>query len=214
MKHEAYDERGTFENPIPDTQRTSRHSGALNFPQELQETIAPELSVIAAQLVEAACKARDGDREAAKTHIARAVDLLRGMPHLGPRGAVHLSNPETHIARGGLPAWQKRKVIAHVEAHLSRRITVQELASLLRLSASHFCRAFKSAFGASPRDYVVRRRIEVAQALMLTTSEPLRSIALSCGMCDQQHFTRSFRRIVGETPSKWRRTRQGTLNID
>jgi AraC family transcriptional regulator len=214
MKDDAYDERETFELPAPDTQGTSRHPGALHFPQRLQETIAPDLSVIAVQLVEAACKARDGDREAVKTHIARAVALLRGMPQLGPRGAVQLSNAETHVPRGGLPAWQKRKVIAHVEAHLSRRIRVQELASLLRLSASHFCRAFKSGFGASPRDYVVRRRIEVAQALMLTTSEPLRSIALSCGMCDQQHFTRSFRRIVGETPSKWRRTRQGTINID
>jgi transcriptional regulator GlxA family with amidase domain len=65
-----------------------------------------------------------------------------------------------------------------------------------------------------PRDYVVRRRIEVAQAMMLTTSEPLHSIALSCGMCDQQHFTRSFRRIVGETPSMWRRTRRGSLKVD
>lgn len=35
---------------------------------------------------------------------------------------------------------------------------------------------------------------------MLTTREPLSSIALRCGMCDQAHFTRSFRRIVGETP--------------
>ena len=90
---------------------------------------------------------------------------------------------------------------------------MRELAALLGLSASHFCRAFKCSFGASPRDYVVRRRIEVAQALMLTTSEPLSSIAVSCGMCDQQHFTHSFRRIVGETPSTWRRTRRGSLHI-
>jgi AraC family transcriptional regulator len=66
-----------------------------------------------------------------------------------------------------------RKVIAHVEANLSRRIHVQELATLLGFSASHFCRAFKCAFGASPREYVLRRRIEVAQTMMLTTSEPL-----------------------------------------
>jgi transcriptional regulator GlxA family with amidase domain len=104
-----------------------------------------------------------------------------------------------------------RKVISHVEAHLSRRIHVKELAGLVGLSASHFCRAFKCAFGASPRDYVMRRRIEVAQGLMLTTAEPFCSIAMSCGMCDQQHFTRSFRRIVGETPSMWRHTRRESL---
>jgi transcriptional regulator GlxA family with amidase domain len=111
-------------------------------------------------------------------------------------------------------AWQTRRINAHVEANLSRRISVQELAGLLGLSASHFCRAFKCTCGTSPRDYVLRRRIEVAQGLMLTTAEPLSSIAVSCGMCDQAHFTRTFRRIVGETPYTWRRTRRGSLKID
>jgi AraC family transcriptional regulator len=183
-----------------------------NFP--IYERLAQELSVVAAQLIEAACKARGGDFDASRTYIMHAIALLNGMPRLGPRGAVKLSNAETNVIRGGLPAWQMRKIIAHVETNLSRRISVKELASLLRLSASHFCRAFKSAFGAPPRDYVIRRRIEMAQAMMLTTSEPIRSIALSCGMCDQQHFTRSFRRLVGETPSMWRRTRRGSLQLD
>jgi len=179
----------------------------------MHETLAQELSVVAAQFIEAACRARGGDREATRAHVAHAIALLHGIPSLSPSG-THLSNVETHVVRGGLPIWQTRRVIAHVEANLSRRIHVRELARILGLSASHFCRAFKCSFGAAPRDYVLRRRVEVAQALMLTTSEPLSSIAASCGMCDQQHFTRSFRRIVGETPSTWRRTRRGSLKID
>jgi AraC-like DNA-binding protein len=177
----------------------------------MHETLTQELSVIAAQLIEAACRARDGDREATGAHIAHAVALLRGMPSLCPSCAHLLSNVETHVVRGGLPAWQTRRVIAHVEANLSRRIPVQELARLLGLSAGHFCRAFKCTLGASPRDYVLRRRIEVAQELMMTTSEPLSLIAVTCGMCDQQHFTRTFHRIVGETPYTWRRNRRGSL---
>jgi AraC family transcriptional regulator len=180
----------------------------------MAETLTQELSVVAALLVEAACSARDGDREATSAHIAHAVALLRGKPSLGPSSIHVLSNLETHVARGGLPAWQVRRVFAHVEANLYRRIPIRELARLLGLSASHFCRAFKCTFGVSPRDYVLRRRIEVAQGLMLTTSEPLSSIAVRCGMCDQPHFTRSFHRIVGETPYAWRRTRRGSLNID
>jgi AraC family transcriptional regulator len=179
----------------------------------MHETLAQELSVVAAQFIEAACRARGGDREATRAHVAHAIALLHGIPSISPSG-THLSNVETHVVRGGLPIWQTRRVIAHVEANLSRRIHVRELARILGLSASHFCRAFKCSFGAAPRDYVLRRRVEVAQALMLTTSEPLSSIAASCGMCDQQHFTRSFRRIVGETPSTWRRTRRGSLKID
>jgi AraC family transcriptional regulator len=179
----------------------------------IRQPTSHDLSV-AAQLIEAACRARDGDRDATTAHIAQAIALLRGIPTLGA-AATHLpANVETNLVRGGLPAWQTRRVIAHVEANLSRRIPVQELAQLLGFSASHFCRAFKCTFGASPRDYVLRRRIEVAQGLMLTTSEPISSIAVRCGMCDQPHFTRSFHRIVGQTPYTWRRTRRGSLKID
>ncbi len=179
----------------------------------LHETLTQELSAVAALLVEAASKARDGDREATRVHIAHAVALLRRKPSLGPSGVHLLSKLETHGARGGLPAWQARRVFAHVEANLCRRIPIRELARLLNLSASHFCRAFKCTFGVSPRDYVLRRRIEVAQGLMLATSEPLSSIAVRCGMCDQPHFTRSFRRLVGETPYTWRRSRRGAQKI-
>jgi AraC family transcriptional regulator len=180
----------------------------------MQESLAHELSVIAAQLVEAARKACNGDREGTRAHVAHAVALLRGKPSLGPSG-IHLpSRSETHIVPGGLPVWQTRRVFAHVEANLCRRVPIRELARLLDLSGGHFCRAFKCTFGVSPRDYVLRRRIEVAQGLMLTTSEPLSAIAVMCGMCDQPHFTRSFHRIVGETPFTWRRTRRGALNLD
>jgi AraC family transcriptional regulator len=204
-----------FRLPTAGDQEMNAHPDMLiSRDPPMRETSTQELSVIAALLVEAAGKARDGDREATGAHIAHAVALLRGKPCLGPSSIHVLSNLETHVARGGLPAWQARRVFAHVEANLCRRIPVQELARLLSLSASHFCRAFKCTFGVSPRDYVLRRRIEVAQALMLTTSEPLSSIAVRCGMCDQPHFTRSFRRVVGETPYTWRRTRQGSLGID
>jgi AraC family transcriptional regulator len=174
------------------------------------ETSTEELSLVAVLLVEAASKARDGDREATRAHIEHAVALLRGKPSLGRSGLRVLSNLQTQLARGVLPAWQARRIVAHVEANLCRRIPIRELASLLSLSASHFCRAFKCTFGVSPRDYVLRRRIEVAQGLMLSTSEPLSSIAVRCGMCDQPHFTRSFHRIVGETPYMWRRARRGS----
>ena len=177
------------------------------------ESLTLELSIVAMQFMEAACSARDGNREATSAHIAHAIALLRGMPSLGPRGVRLISNVPTPVVRGGLPAWQTRKVIAHVEANLSRRIRIREIAQILGLSDGHFCRAFKCSFGATPREYVLRRRIEASQALMLTTPESLGSIALKCGMCDQQHFTRTFHRIVGQTPSMWRRSRRDSLQL-
>jgi AraC-like DNA-binding protein len=113
--------------------------------------------------------------------------------------------------RGGLAAWQKRRVTAYIDAHLDGRIRIKDLAGLLKLSAGHFSRAFRSTFGTTAHEYLSRRRIEVAQSLMLTSREPLSAIALRCGLCDQSHFTRVFRRIVGETPHAWRRTRWGEI---
>jgi len=166
-------------------------------------------SVIATQLVEAACRARDGDCEAAKACIARAIALLRGEPSAIPATAPPLDSSKRLITRGGLAAWQKRRLTVYIDAHLAGRIRIEELAQLLNLSESHFSRAFRCAFGTSAHDYLTRRRIEMAQGLMLTTAETLCAIALRCGLSDQSHFTRLFRRVVGETPYAWRRARRG-----
>jgi transcriptional regulator GlxA family with amidase domain len=53
--------------------------------------------------------------------------------------------------------------------------------------------------------YVTRQRVELAQRLLLTTEDSICQISLACGMCDQAHLTRVFRRVVGESPLAWRR---------
>jgi AraC family transcriptional regulator len=110
--------------------------------------------------------------------------------------------------RGGLLGWQARRLKAHVEATLPSRIYVKDLAALLNLSVSHFSRLFKRTFGTSAQVWICRRRIELAKALMLTTEAPLSAIAQSCGMTDQSHLTNAFRRVVGETPHAWRKSRR------
>ena len=168
-------------------------------------------SVVATRLVEAARFARAGDGEAAKAQIARAIALLRGEASSLPASARPFDRSAREIVRGGLAAWQKRRLIAYIDARLTEPIRIEDLAELLNLSESHFTRAFRTAFGTSAHDYLTRRRIEVAQSLMLTSQEPLCAIALQCGLSDQSHFTRVFRRIVGETPYAWRRTRWGEM---
>jgi AraC-like DNA-binding protein len=170
-----------------------------------------DFSTIATRLVEAACCAREGNSEAAKAHIARAIALLRGEPSTIPANLKPLNGSARETVCGGLVAWQKRRLTAYIDAHLTGRIRIEELAELLNLSESHFSRVFRCAFGTSAHEYLTRRRIEVAQSLMLTSREPLCAIALRCGLSDQSHFTRVFRRIVGETPYAWRRKRWGEI---
>ena len=108
-------------------------------------------------------------------------------------------------ARGGLAPWQKRRIDRYLNEHLEHSIRMNELAREVRLSVSHFCRAFKKSFGETPHAYLLRLRLEFARKLMLTTPDPLSQIALSCGLADQAHLSKLFRRAFHDTPNAWRR---------
>jgi AraC family transcriptional regulator len=178
--------------------------------ESMLEQSSRDLLVVSAQLIEAACRARDGDSHGTRAHIARAVALLDGHP--GARTGRQTGGRDSRpIPRGGFAGWQSRRLAAHVDANLAGKILIQDLAASLDISVGHFCRAFKCTFGMPARIWIRQRRIELAQGLMLTTRASLGEIALSCGMSDQSHFTRSFRRMVGEAPSSWRQTRHGAI---
>jgi AraC family transcriptional regulator len=109
------------------------------------------------------------------------------------------------ISHGGLAPWQALRVTRHVDANLAERLSIGELATLARLSNNYFARAFKTSLGCTPHTYVIERRIEQAKKILLESDTPLSQVALDCGMADQAHLSRLFRRLVGETPSVWRR---------
>ncbi|ORE90383.1 AraC family transcriptional regulator [Aurantimonas sp. 22II-16-19i] len=106
---------------------------------------------------------------------------------------------------GGLAPWQANRVERYIGENIEAPIRVADLAALVSLCASHFCRAFRAHFGETPHSFVMRRRIEHAQLLMASTDEPLSQIALMCGLSDQAHLSRLFRRHFATTPSNWRR---------
>jgi AraC family transcriptional regulator len=107
-----------------------------------------------------------------------------------------------------LAGWRARKVVDHIESNLSAALLVEALARIAGISSSCFHRAFRLRFGVTPHRYVTLKRIEFAQALMLTTNDPLSEISLACGMTDQPHFTRIFRGLTGKTPGRWRTWRR------
>ncbi|MBP2302631.1 helix-turn-helix transcriptional regulator [Azospirillum picis] len=116
--------------------------------------------------------------------------------------------PEEAGRKTGLAAWQVRRVVSHVDAHLAGTIRNRDLAAAAKLSCGYFCQAFKDSFGCPPHAYIMRRRVERAKELLETTGTPLSQIALDCGFSDQSHFSRIFRRIAGEVPRLWRHKRQ------
>jgi transcriptional regulator GlxA family with amidase domain len=106
-----------------------------------------------------------------------------------------------------LAPWQLSRVLALLDANLASAIQVKDLAAAACLSESCFSHAFRCTVGEPPATHVRRRRVELAQQLMLSTEKSLAEIACECGLADQSHLTKLFRQLLGSTPAAWRRLR-------
>jgi AraC family transcriptional regulator len=153
-----------------------------------------------ALLLETAKTELEHNREAAKTSLATASSILQS--EIERRSLAEGSRT------GGLAGWQIARVRSFIDENLHRTIHASDLSAVARRSTAHFSRAFKLAFGEPPHAYVVRRRLEEACHLMLTTSTSLCEIALSVGFSDQAHLCKIFRQAFGQSPSRWRRERE------
>jgi AraC family transcriptional regulator len=103
-----------------------------------------------------------------------------------------------------LELWRARCIQGYVAVHLHAKIKLGDLTKLTQFSRRKFSRTFKASFGCTPAQYVRRMRIARAQNLMTEFSDSLSQIAAECGFADQSHFSRCFRKIVGESPAIWR----------
>jgi transcriptional regulator GlxA family with amidase domain len=109
------------------------------------------------------------------------------------------------LRRGVMAPWQARCIQGHIAANLHGTIRVMDLVRAVQFSPNRFDRVFKESFDCTPHQYVMRRRIERAQSLLLMTNDPLSQVAAECGFVNQSHLSNLFRKIVGETPGNWRR---------
>src|SRR3981081_1743311 len=152
-----------------------------------------------ARLLETATREFERDREAAKASLVTASKVLQA--------ASERCSGATGSTRGGLAAWQMLRVRAYIDSNLHRTIHIRDLGAVARRSPAHFSRKFKLAVGESPHAFVVRRRLERAGHLMMTSAASLSEIALCVGFSDQAHLCRLFRQAFGQSPASWRRER-------
>src|SRR5687768_11515238 len=81
---------------------------------------------------------------------------------------------------------------------------VERLARVSRVSAAHFARSFKDAFGVPPHRYLLTRRIERATALLRESELSITEIAFQTGWSSLGTFGRTFRDVTGESPGEFR----------
>ena len=112
---------------------------------------------------------------------------------------------------GGLTLSKLQRTTAYIQAHLEHTLSLVELAAVTQTSPTHFAHLFKQATGQTPRQYVIRCRMERAKHLLTGTTLPLHEIGARVGYADHSHFTALFRRYVATTPKAYRdATARGT----
>jgi transcriptional regulator GlxA family with amidase domain len=104
-----------------------------------------------------------------------------------------------------------QRVLDRMNVDLAADLDLNILAAESGYSRSHFLRTFRAAMGCSPHRWLIRLRVEQAKAILRKNSISLIDIALDCGFSSHAHFSKTFRQIVGVTPSDYRRSRSPNM---
>jgi AraC family transcriptional regulator len=103
----------------------------------------------------------------------------------------------------GLDRRRLQRVTEYINSHLTKEMTVEELASAASLSRFHFSRMFRETTGKSPSRFIGQLRLELAKSLLIQ-GRSIADVAHDCRFSSESNFVRSFRRVTGLTPAQHR----------
>ncbi|AFY35828.1 helix-turn-helix domain-containing protein [Calothrix sp. PCC 7507] len=148
---------------------------------------------------------------------ALKADLAAGCPagslygqHFGTALATHLltkltvNQPNVSEYDDGLPRHQLKKVLEHIEANLTEKIQLEDLAKISGMSVFYFARQFKQSMQIQPHQYVLRRRVERAKQLLKCPDYSVTKVAAECGFANPSHLSRHFYKLVKMSPGEFR----------
>jgi AraC family transcriptional regulator len=154
-----------------------------------------------------------------QTILALAEDVRAGLPSgplygecLGASLVAQIARksigpqPESLARSKGLAPKLLRTLLDDIDANLEGDLSLQRLAGLAGVSLDGFIRLFKKSTGVPPHQFVLRKRVERAQALLGNPALSLAEVALRAGFADQSHFSRMFHRLTGIAPRQYRHT--------
>lgn len=148
---------------------------------------------------------RAGARDYLKKPIALDA-LLKTVAALTTAGAESAPFGATISGDGGTRALHPNigRALAFMREHFAEAITLTDVAQAARLSRFHFCRLFHTQTGVPFHDYLHELRVNRAKALLADRYMTITEVAYAVGFNDLSHFDRTFRRIVGRSPTEYR----------
>ncbi len=103
-----------------------------------------------------------------------------------------------------MPTVRLNRTLDYINQNLAKDLRLWELAQIAGLSPNYFCELFKASTGLPRYKYILRCRIERAKQYLRDPRVTLACAGAAAGFADQSHFTKTFRRIVGVTPMRFR----------
>ncbi|MEG4226805.1 AraC family transcriptional regulator [Microcoleus sp. N9_B2] len=132
------------------------------------------------------------------------VDALKNALSLHVLHHYCAQKPKLQDFEGGLDPSKLQIVIDYINDYLNRDLHLGELANLVQMSPYYFTRLFKQSTGITPHQYVTKCRIDQAKLLLKQPEFSIAYISQQVGFHDQSHFSKTFGKIVGLTPKKYR----------
>lgn len=107
-------------------------------------------------------------------------------------------------AKDRLAANRTKEMMQYIHQHYAEELSLKQIANCVALSESVCLRSFRRMIGTTPIQYLLQYRIEKAAALLTTTDDKIKDIALASGFSDFSYFTKCFRRFKACTPVAYR----------
>ena len=111
----------------------------------------------------------------------------------------HIYFPQTLVKKS-----LDEKIRAYIDANVYTDVSLEDISEEFGITKMHIIRVFKKKYGTTPGQYLIDRRISIAQSLLTSTVMPIKEIASLLRYSNTQHFSSSFKGAVGCTPGKYR----------
>lgn len=157
---------------------------------------------IAARLMEMLGRDAESDTPSSRLFVEQATDLLCTQILRSHSSFDRLSAAPPPR---GLAGWQVNRVTGYMRDHLGEDIGLNELSSIVGLSRYHFCTSFRLATGTTPHGRMIRLRMDRARQLLSDPKFRITDVALAVGYKTPSSFAASFRKLIGVTPTEFRR---------
>ncbi len=96
------------------------------------------------------------------------------------------------------------KAIEYIEENYEKKISIDELADIAKISKYHFIRKFKKTYSETPYEFIIRYKINKSKIFLLNTDYSVDEVSMMVGFNDTTTFIRAFKKLIGTTPNKYR----------